>query len=152
MSNGNSSRKEQEESGTPTQPIRPIEEEKVNINQTLGYGDYANAPLSAPLAAWKATELSEVTQAVLDKTREAGAGIVKTTGSGTASPEHQKRIDAKKAKIDTAILSNFGQVQSSPEYRSGVSMKSGGTSMGSGKSSTSSGIRMCGSQIGKHMK
>jgi hypothetical protein len=147
MSNGSSSRKEQANSGTPTQPIRPIEEEKVNINPTLGYGDYANDPL----AAWKATELSGGSQAVLDKTREAGAGTVKTTG-GIPSPEHQKRIDAKKAKIDTAILSEFGQVQSSPEYRSEVSMKSGGTSMGSGKSSTSSGIKMCGSQIGKHMK
>ena len=148
MSSRTSSRKTQEESGTPTQPIRPIEEEKVNINPTLGYGDYANDPL----AAWKATELSGGSQAVLDKTREAGAGMVKTTGSGIPSPEHQKRIDAKKAKIDTAILSEFGQVQSSPEYRSEVSMKSGGTSMGSGKSSTSSGIKMCGSQIGKHMK
>lgn len=151
MSNRSSSRKKDEQSRTPTQPIRPIEEEEVNIDPTIGYGDYTNVDVNVPLAAWKPTELSEVPQAVLDKTREVGAGIVKTTG-GIPSPEHQKRIDAKKAKIDTAILSNFGQVQSSPEYRGGVSMKSGGTSMGSGKSSTSSGIKMCGSQIGKHMK
>lgn len=138
MSDGSSTRKEEEQSGDPTQPIKPLEEE---------YVDYANDTL----AGWEPTKLSEVPQAVLDKTREVGAGIVKTTG-GIPSPEHQKRIDAKKAKIDAAILSKFGQVQPSPKYRSEVSMKSGGTSMGSGKSSTSSGIKMCGSQIGKHMK
>ena len=138
MSNRNSSRKEEEESGTPTPPIKPLEEE---------YGDYANDTL----AAYEAAELSEGRQAMLDSVRKAGAGIVKTTG-GIPSPEHQKRIDARKAKIDTAILSKFEQVQPSPKYRSEVSMKSGGTSMGSGKSFTSSGIKMCGSQIGKHMK
>lgn len=147
MSDPTSSRQNQTNSGTTSKPIRPIEEEKVNINPTVGYGDYANDPLSA----WKAPGLSDGSQAVLDNVREAGAGTVKTTG-GIPSPEHQKRIDAKKAEIDTAILGKFGQVQSSPKYKSEVSMKSGGTSMGSGKSSTSSGIKMCGSQIGKHMK
>ena len=138
MSNGDSSRKEQEESGTPTQPIKPLEESYVDSAKDT-------------LAKWEPTKLSEGAQALLDTTREAGAGIVKTTG-GIPSFEHQKRIDAKKAKIDAAILSKFKQVQPSPKYRSDVSMKSGGTSMGSGKSSTSSGIKMCGSQIGKHMK
>ena len=80
---------------------------------------------------------------------EAVAGV-ETTGSGTASPEHQKRIDAKKAKLSSDAKSKYENENSG--NRNIVLMKSGGTSMGSGKSSTSSGIKMCGSQIGKHMK
>ena len=78
MSNGDSSRKEQEESGTPTPPIKPIEE---------AYVDYANDTL----AGWEPTKLSEGAQALLDTTREAGAGIVKTTGSGIRHPLNTKK-------------------------------------------------------------
>tara|TARA_R110000796_G_scaffold270_1_gene991 strand:- start:479 stop:862 length:384 start_codon:yes stop_codon:yes gene_type:complete len=79
---------------------------------------------------------------------EAVAGV-ETTG-GIPSPEHQKRIDAKKAKVASDAKSKYENENSN--NRNIVLMKSGGTSMGSGKSSTSSGIKMCGSQIGKHMK
>ena len=80
---------------------------------------------------------------------EAVAGV-ETTGSGIPSPEHQKRIDAKKTKLSSDAKSKYENENS--DNRNIVLMKSGGTSLGSGKSSTSSGIKMCGSQIGKHMK
>ena len=85
----------------------------------------------------------------LSNAQNEASSSVKTTG-GIPSPEHQKRIDASKTQLSNDAKIDYENENSN--NRAKIYMQSSGTSMGSGKSSTSSGIKMCGSQIGKHMK
>ena len=84
----------------------------------------------------------------LDSVQNEAVSGVETLG--VPSLELQKKIDSKKTELSDDAKLKYENENS--DNRNIVSMQSSGTSMGSGKSSTSSGIKMCGSQVGKHMK
>ena len=75
---------------------------------------------------------------------------IKITGEGVSSPALQKKIDEEKLRVTNAATASYNKSLGT-NLTGELTMKSAGTSMGSGKLPVGNNLKKSGSQIGKHM-